>query len=82
VPVALGLLAYISQIIVRTRNERLQFKLKAAEIAMAARDANQFVAKAKMLKALFPKELEGFEPEKFDPKQFSFSQSVERREEV
>jgi hypothetical protein len=63
-------------------NESLQFKLKIAEIAMAARDANQFAAKAKMLKALFPKELEGFEPEKFDPKQFSFSQSVEKREEI
>jgi hypothetical protein len=62
------------------RNESLQFKLKAAEIAMAARDSSQVAQKADILKALFPEELAEFEPKRFDPKQFPFSESVERRE--
>jgi hypothetical protein len=82
VPLALGLLAYIIQIFIQRRNEKLQFKLKAAEIAMAARDSSQVAQKAEILKALFPKELKGFEPGEFDPKRFPFSESVERRERL
>jgi hypothetical protein len=63
-------------------NESLQFKLKAAEIAMAARDSSQVAQKAAILKALFPEELKGFDPGEFDPKKFPFSESVERRERL
>jgi hypothetical protein len=63
-------------------NERLQFKLKAAEIAMNSRDSNQVEAKARMLKALFGTELSGFDPSHFNPKEYAFSQSVESRERL
>lgn len=92
-PLILGVFAYFAQgllqrrdqrlqLKLKTDNEALQFKLKAAEIAMNARDSNQVKAKAGILKALFKDELKGFEPEDFKPKGYAFSQSVESREKL
>ena len=56
-----------------------QFKLKAAEIVMASRSADQIQAKAMALAALLPNEL-GTLGESFDPGQFHFGHTVERRQ--
>lgn len=56
-----------------------QFKLKAAEIVMAARSANQIHNKAMALADLLPKELAHL-GNSFDPKKFKLGQSVERRQ--
>jgi hypothetical protein len=81
-PLVLGIGAYLVQIFIQRRNEALQFKLKAVEMAMGAKDSRQIERKAKILKALFPKELTGFEPKDPELKEFSFGQSVERRERL
>jgi hypothetical protein len=82
IPLLLGLVAYRGQIKTQMLNESLQFKLKAAEIAMNARDANQVQAKAAILKALFENELKTFDPSTFEPKDYPFSRSVEARESL
>lgn len=56
-----------------------QFKLKAAEIAMAARSADQVYNKAKALADLLPAEL-GALGSSFEPTKFKLGQSVERRQ--
>jgi hypothetical protein len=82
VPLFLGVVAYLLQIIIQRRNESLQFQLKAAEIAMTARDSNQVAAKGAILKALFPKKLKEFAIAAFNPKEFPFSASMEMRERL
>lgn len=80
-PLFLGVLAYGLQIGLQRRTEKSQFKLKAAEIAMSARDSNQVQAKGAILKALFRKELKSFNPKTdFTPSQYPYSQSIESRE--
>jgi hypothetical protein len=76
-------LQYWAQKKAQQANETLQFKLKAAEIALAARDSNQVKAKACILKELFGDELgQEFKPETFDPKTFHFSGGMDRREKL
>ena len=55
--VGFAFLAYFIQLRIRRRDEALQFQLKAAEVFMAAPDANQAKRRAEFLSRLFPKRL-------------------------
>jgi hypothetical protein len=61
------------------RQLEAQFKLKAAEIVMAARSADQIYNKAKALADLLPAELATL-GESFNPTKFKLGQTIERRQ--
>ncbi len=64
----------------RKEEAKVQFQLKAAEIAMAARDSTQVQNKARLLKTLFPDWLPDGFAENFNPKSYQLGTSMERRE--
>lgn len=76
--------AYFTQLMIRRRDEKLQFQLKAAEIAMAGRDASQAVRRAKFLRALFSSRLAALDDvlEKDVQDWPYFGRSIEDRHEM
>ena len=81
VPLFLGVIAYGLQVHFQKKGDQLQFKLKAADIVMAARDTNQVKAKAELLNKLFPKNLK-FDLQQLDPSKSLFSDTITMRERL
>ena len=81
--ILVALFAYIFQVWNRRRDESLQFQLKAAEIAMDARDATQAKRKAEFLCRLFRKRLQSLEETVNEDKVFPyFGHNLEYREQI
>jgi hypothetical protein len=66
----------------REKNEKLQFQLKAAEIAMAARDSTEVKSKAQILATLFPERLPQDFAAHLDPSKIRFGPGREMRLEL
>jgi hypothetical protein len=85
IPLLLAVLAYLFQVYARKRDEALQFELKAAEIVMNARDANEARKKAQAMTQMFPHRLPALETAlvKSEKEPFPyFGPAVEVREEL